>query len=93
MGRIGTGAGMGSLAWPRVGRWTRSEGAMVSLKKRERYGRRGVIGTSWCGPEGTRTPYLVVANDALYQMSYRPVLAIPMGFAVPQNGPVPPMEA
>ncbi len=28
------------------------------------------------GPEGTRTPYLVVANDALYQMSYRPLFSI-----------------
>ena len=25
------------------------------------------------GAEGTRTPYLVVANDALYQMSYDPI--------------------
>lgn len=25
-----------------------------------------------CGPEETRTPYLVNANDALYQMSYGP---------------------
>ncbi len=30
------------------------------------------VQTVGCGPEGTRTPYLVVANDALYQMSYRP---------------------
>ena len=28
----------------------------------------------FCGPEETRTPYLVNANDALYQMSYGPLL-------------------
>lgn len=25
-----------------------------------------------CGPEGTRTPDLITASDALYQLSYRP---------------------
>ncbi len=29
-----------------------------------------------CGPEETRTPYLVNANDALYQMSYGPVCVV-----------------
>lgn len=28
------------------------------------------------GLEGTRTPYLVNANDALYQMSYEPIMLI-----------------
>ena len=31
---------------------------------------QGVIGRG--GAEGTRTLYLLVANEALYQMSYRP---------------------
>jgi hypothetical protein len=28
---------------------------------------------SMCGPERTRTPYLLSANEALYQVSYRPI--------------------
>ena len=27
-----------------------------------------------CGPKETRTPYLLIANEALYQMSYGPFL-------------------
>lgn len=29
------------------------------------------------GAEGTRTLYLLVANEALYQMSYRPIFNVP----------------
>ncbi len=28
-----------------------------------------------CGPEGIRTPYLLHAKQALYQLSYGPLLA------------------
>lgn len=30
---------------------------------------------SFCGPEESRTPYLIIASDALYQLSYKPVEA------------------
>jgi hypothetical protein len=34
---------------------------------------------SVCGPEGGRTPYLTNANRALYQLSYRPRIAMISG--------------
>ena len=29
---------------------------------------------TFCGPEGDRTPYLFHAMEALYQVSYRPLI-------------------
>ena len=56
-----------------VARWRRGRQAATAIgeTKKERNQRRFL---SFCGVDGTRTHYLLIANQMLYQMSYYPGL-------------------
>src|SRR5689334_17831281 len=67
-GRSGARLGISDAApeWP-----TQPAGLMY-VPPEKKTPRPGVRGVSSSGAEESRTPDLIIANDALYQLSYRP---------------------